>query len=466
MTTDPLEAYGESEDCLFANVWVPKEVTEPLATTVFIHGGGFMIGSGGMPLYWGDKVVGKQRDPAALLVTFNYRLAIFGFYSSQDAGANFGLQDQQLLLRWVQDNIAAFGGDPARITLSGQSAGAMSVLSHLAAPGSRDLFHRALVFSAPGLHYRTPAENAPFVRMVAKAVGCKEAWNITKCMRSKPVSVLQAADPEYMFRLEGPCDNCDNILPWLPVIDGRTLPQAPIDAFRSGSHNKVPTIISSTSNETLAFPPTILRHAVDNELGFLLMLRTLFHDSATDIRQHYAASPDTAKTRDGAFLAGLISTDALFTCYARYVAKLLSAHAPVFLLTFQLPPTHSAMDFDHVCVRGPRGGASCHAADLNFYLPASHRMKNHGAHAGYDTQLEADRAEEFAATFVNFSAGRLGPFGLYSNSSDRSVSFDLEGFSNVTGYHRAHCDFFEGFPDRLWGGSNRAGQDSAETIVV
>merc|ERR1719221_300344 len=131
---------------------------------VFVHGGGFMLRSGSYPAYWGDGVVADRDGLAVLLVTFNYRLAIFGFFSSDDAGANFGFQDQQLLLRWVQQNIAAFGGDPSRVTLFGESAGAMSVVCHLASPGSQGLFHRAIVHSSIGLHYRTPAENAPFVK--------------------------------------------------------------------------------------------------------------------------------------------------------------------------------------------------------------------------------------------------------------------------------------------------------------
>ena len=106
---DPLESYVESEDCLYANVWVPKgKELQPLPVVVFIHGGGFVRNSGATPNFWGDAFVTNEEAPA-ILVTFNYRLGIFGFFSWNGTAANVGFQDQQLLLRWVQQNIRAFG---------------------------------------------------------------------------------------------------------------------------------------------------------------------------------------------------------------------------------------------------------------------------------------------------------------------------------------------------------------------
>lgn len=466
---DPLESYGESEDCLYANVWVPKNVKAPLPVMIFVHGGGFMLRSGSFPPYWGDGIVANRSGPAVLLVTFNYRLAIFGFFSSDEAGANFGLQDQQLLLKWVQENIAAFGGDPSRVTLSGQSAGAMSVVSHLAAPGSAGLFQRAVIHSAVGLHYRSPEENAPFVRTVAKAVGCNWAADLTKCMRSKTAWELKAADiaPEYLFHLFGPCDGCDNILPWLPVVDGKILPQSPVAAFRAGSHNKVPTFISTTRNETLAFTPTILREVADSELAYDLFMRVIFEERAADVRHHYATSPDTAEMKDKALLAGVVSTDAMMTCYTRYVAKVLSAYSPVFLSTFLLPPTASNMPADHICISGPPDGAACHAGDISYFLPNSARMTQR-TRVGYSSPLEASRAEQYATTFINFAHGIQGPLELYSNASDTSAAFDLDGWRRVEGYHKSHCDFFEsaGFPDSPWGGARLVERASAAAVLV
>jgi para-nitrobenzyl esterase len=113
----------------------------------------------------------------------------------------------QMLLRFVRDNIGPFGGDATRVTILGQSAGAMSVVCHLAAPASAGLFARAVAASPVGLWYRTPAENAPFVRTVASALGCSNTANVTACLRSRPAHAISLVDivPEYLFHISSPC---------------------------------------------------------------------------------------------------------------------------------------------------------------------------------------------------------------------------------------------------------------------
>merc|ERR1719277_2625994 len=146
----------------------------------------------------------------------------------------------------------------------------------------------------------------------------------------------------------------------------------------------------------------------------------------------------------------------MITCYSRYVTKLLSAYAPAFLSTFLLPPTASEMATDHICISGPPDGAACHAGDISFFMLSSDRMIQRTG-VGYASQREADLAEEYTGSFINFSHGLEGPFETYSNSSDASVTFDLEGWDRTAGYHKSHCDFLEsiGFPEAPWGGSRR-----------
>jgi len=421
---------------------------------VWIHGGGFMTRTANFPGYWGDGFVTMPEAPV-VLVTFNYRLGIFGFYSSDDAGANFGFQDQQALLRWTRGNIAAFGGDPERVTLTGQSAGAMSVLCHLAAPGSRGLFQRAMASSPVGLHYRSPGENAAFVRTVARAVGCALTSGVTRCLRSKPWRLLKLADiaPEYLVHWRRPCPDCDNFLPWLPVVDGRVLPVSPLRAFRAGEHARVPTILSSTRNETLAFTPRLLMRLADNRLAYELLTSVLFKDRAAEVRQHYARAPDTARTRDGSALLGVVSTDALVTCYVRYAARLLSRHGPAFLSTFLAAPQASEMHLNSLCVLGPPRGATCHAADIAYLLPVSKRMANRTG-VDYRSDAEARLASQYAAAVVGFAAGASGPFEPYAAAGDAGVAWDFGGPGRALGYHAGHCDFLEsiGFAEVPWGG--------------
>eukprot|EP00931_Biecheleriopsis_adriatica_P045980 TRINITY_DN26370_c0_g1_i2.p1 TRINITY_DN26370_c0_g1~~TRINITY_DN26370_c0_g1_i2.p1 ORF type:complete len:558 (-),score=62.59 TRINITY_DN26370_c0_g1_i2:104-1756(-) len=465
---DENESFGESENCLYANVWTPKGIEHPLPVMVWIHGGGFTQRTASFPGYWGDGFV--TNDAPAILVTFNYRLGIFGFYSSEDSGANFGFQDQQELLRWVRLNIAAFGGDKNRILLAGQSAGAMSVVCHIAAPGSQGLFHRAMASSPVGLHYRSPKENIRFVQTVANAVGCRWARNLTKCLRARPARALKAADvvPEYL-NLEGTCLGCVNFLPWLPLVDGTILPQSPLDTIRSGKHSKVPVIVSTVRNETLAFVPTaLLKLADDSRATYRLAMQLAFKSRAAEIERHYASTPDTAHMGETApaLLMGVASTDALMICYARYLIRSLAQHAPAFLSTFMHPPHSSEMHADQVCVQGPPHGATCHAADVTYQLPPSARMTQR-TNIGFQGDGEAKLAQQYTSAIIAFASGNADvPFMQYSNSSDVGTSWDLNGPGKTDGYHKEHCDFLEslGFPESPWGAGNSDAEFATQLV--
>ncbi len=152
-TTQPYNDQTMSEDCLSLNVWTPStlplrsgEAARPVF--VFIHGGGFLSGAGSLHLYDGAQLAAER---GLVVVTFNYRLGVLGFLHQEGRSGNFGLMDQQLALGWVRDHIAGFGGDPARVTLVGESAGAMSVLDQMAAPtaaGAEPLFRQTIAQSS------------------------------------------------------------------------------------------------------------------------------------------------------------------------------------------------------------------------------------------------------------------------------------------------------------------------------
>src|ERR1700739_2524817 len=138
-----------SEDCLYLNIWTPaKTAHDPLPVIVCIYGGGYINGSASMPLYWGDRLAQK----GVIVVTIAYRLGPLGFLalpeltreSPQRSSGNYGLMDQIAALGWIQRNIAAFGGDPKRVTIAGQSSGAMSVSMLMASPRAKGLFQRAI----------------------------------------------------------------------------------------------------------------------------------------------------------------------------------------------------------------------------------------------------------------------------------------------------------------------------------
>ena len=191
-----------SEDCLFVNVWTPRaERAAALPVMVWIHGGAFVIGSGDLPINDGTALARR----GVVVVSFNYRLGPFGFVvhpalereaATPPATANFGLQDQIAALRWVQRHIAAFGGDPKRVTIFGESAGAQSVLALMASPPARGLFQQAIAQSPYGLPSHT--------REQARATGVKLADSLGLPGARASAAQLRAVPAERFAMLEDP----------------------------------------------------------------------------------------------------------------------------------------------------------------------------------------------------------------------------------------------------------------------
>ena len=179
---------SEAEDCLFINVWRPSDVSADakLPVYAFIHGGGFINGSSNQADM--TEIVEKT---GIVGVSFNYRLGALGFFSHPDIAkdsGDFGLMDQQAALRWIQHNIAAFGGDPTRVTIGGEFAGGYSVCAHLAAPGSAGLFAQAMMQSGSCISIPL-AQAQKNARDISDAVGCKGP-DAAQCLRSVPAGKL------------------------------------------------------------------------------------------------------------------------------------------------------------------------------------------------------------------------------------------------------------------------------------
>ena len=180
------------EDCLFLNVWTPDiDPDEPLPVMVWIHGGGFEMGSGSSPLYDGTSFA---RD-GVVLVTLNYRMGAFGFLElsgldpDRAGSGNLGLLDQVTALEWVRDHIAAFGGDPGSVTVFGESAGAMSLSLLLAAPRASGLFHRAIAQSGAAAAARTVAAARADTEEFLAAAGVEDLDGL---LAAEPATLLAA----------------------------------------------------------------------------------------------------------------------------------------------------------------------------------------------------------------------------------------------------------------------------------
>ncbi len=230
-----------SEDCLYLNVWTPADRPDArLPVIVWIYGGGFSNGSASMPLYWGDRLAAK----GAVVVTFGYRVGPFGFLalpeltaeSVRHSSGNYGFMDQIAALGWVQRNIARFGGDPARVTIAGQSAGAASVSILMASPSAKGLFARAIAESGGMFE---PLQLAPNYLLVNAE---REGEAYMRSVGAKSLAGLRALPADAL--LKGKAGEISHA-----VVEPCVLPRSPYDVFAAGDENDVPILIGSNADE-------------------------------------------------------------------------------------------------------------------------------------------------------------------------------------------------------------------------
>ncbi len=240
------------EECLNLNVWTPDPGAAGLPVLVWIHGGSFMNGSGSVGAYDGTAFA---RD-GVVCVTINYRLAAEGFLFLGDDAANLGLLDQLAALRWVQDNIAAFGGDPARVTVAGESAGSMSVTTLLSMPLSQGLFARAIAQSGAGAHSLTAEDGLTVAGYLAETLGVPADRESIKAV---PLDKLVQAASDLVVEVQTNPDPARwgqltlSLLPFAPTVDGTVLPVAPLPGLTAGRGSDVELLIGSNRDEARLF---------------------------------------------------------------------------------------------------------------------------------------------------------------------------------------------------------------------
>ncbi|KAL7637557.1 UNVERIFIED_CONTAM: hypothetical protein RMT77_012285 [Armadillidium vulgare] len=242
---NPLESkpFGK-EDCLYLNIYTskPNRVDASLPVMVFIHGGAFV---GGGSSYYGGKAL---LDEEVVLVIIQYRVGVFGFLSTEDAvvPGNMGLKDQQLALKWVKENIRAFGGDPESVTLLGNSAGGASVQFHMFSPGSKGLFHKAILQSGTSLCPWVMGKNhRKFALETGKSFGCS-----IEDGKEKFLKCLQKIDAEKLVEKASTTSEWGlNPLYDLPNVDGDFLPDSPEVLIREKKYHKVNVMAGKTKDE-------------------------------------------------------------------------------------------------------------------------------------------------------------------------------------------------------------------------
>jgi para-nitrobenzyl esterase len=273
---------GMSEDCLYLNIWTPaKSGNEKLPVMVYYFGGGFQAGDGSEPRYEGESLAGK----GIVTISVNYRLGLFGFMahpeltkeSPHGASGNYALLDQSMALRWVYENIAAFGGDPKKITIAGESAGSIAVSAQMASPLSRDLIAGAIGESGSIL-----GALAPVPRAEAEAAGVKFAGAVG----AKSLAELRAMPAQQLLDASGK----PGVGRFSTTIDGYFFVEPPMATFAAGKQAHVPLLAGWNSMEQGARsvlgkePPTVanLKAAIER----------LYPNNAAEVLREYSATDD------------------------------------------------------------------------------------------------------------------------------------------------------------------------------
>jgi para-nitrobenzyl esterase len=390
------------DDCLNLNVWTPDPGGSGLPVMVWIHGGAFVNGSGAVPDYSGDRFA---RD-GVVCVTINYRLGCDGFLLLDDATPNRGLLDQIAALEWVQENIAAFGGDPGQVTIFGESAGGMSVTTLLSMPKAAGLFRRAIPQSGAG-HHALPAETARIITAeLARRLGVAPTLAEVAAV---PVDRLVATQ----FQLSGDLAmNPDpgrwrevsaNAMAFEPVVDGEILPARPIDGIAAGIGRGVDLLVGTNRDENRLFlVPTGVADVID-DASLALVAGGLGLDAA-----------GLALYRSGASSAGDALADVMTDWFFRIPAiRLAEQHGgEAYMYEFAWPTP----------VLGGRLGA-CHALEIGFVFDT---LDVEGADVLYGSSPPAELAATMHRAWVDFArSGRPG-WDAYDLQTRATMTFDVD----------------------------------------
>ncbi len=317
---------GMGEDCLYLNVWTPaRSANSRLPVLVYIYGGGFIAGDGSEPRYDGESLATK----GIVTVTVNYRLDVFGFFSHPEltresphhSSGNYGLLDQYAALLWVKRNIAAFGGDPNRITIGGESAGSLSVSALMASPLSKDLIAGAIGES--GSYMGAPVSPVP--QADAEQAGVKFAG----ALGATSLTVLRAMTVEQLFQAVGKA----GALRFPSAIGGYFLPQPVRQIYAEGKQAHVPLLVGWNSQESPA--RRVLGDAEPTPENYTNAIRKLYPDHAEEALELYGAAT-ADKVLDN---ATALASDR-FIAYSTWVWSNLAEHTgdkPVFRYYYAHP---------------------------------------------------------------------------------------------------------------------------------
>lgn len=404
-------SFGISEDCLYLSVKAPAEPSaDPAGYPVlfWIHGGAYTQGLGNCALYNGTSFA----QQGVITVVINYRLGAMGFMASASQNGNYGMLDQRMALQWVQDNIKGFGGDPTRVTAAGQSAGAMSVATHMVSPNSKGLFSKGVMESnCLGMPYHTRTSAGINADAMAGYMKCDN--DDIACLKSKTMEeVLDAqanaikVDRKTLFI---------NFLPFAPMVEeGGELPKQPLDAMAVGEFTPMPLLSGTVTDEGVFFVNELFPDSMGKSKYHATVDAIFGMHKAKQIKKMYPMVSD-----DGRDAFSTLATDLIFFCPLRNVTRgmqenLGASVAPTYMYRFK-----HILSFD---VWGPDYsfcyGKVCHGSELPFVFNV---FSSYGKYPGQDISYDPNADEkqlskDMGGAWINFISGSSTDFNPDGNS--------------------------------------------------
>eukprot|EP01062_Namystynia_karyoxenos_P078086 TRINITY_DN798_c0_g2_i2.p1 TRINITY_DN798_c0_g2~~TRINITY_DN798_c0_g2_i2.p1 ORF type:complete len:580 (+),score=164.77 TRINITY_DN798_c0_g2_i2:81-1742(+) len=470
----------DSEDCLFLNVFRPtRRPNRPLPVMVFIHGGSYTTGCSNNYLGW---TMLNQSGHSVVLVTINYRLGEFGFLGGQEiqkqtgdgSSGNFGFQDQRQALRWVQDHIAPFRGDPNRVTIFGESAGAGSVAAHLVSAQSWPLFWQAIMESGAGSVWNSKPLSAAqeAFSALARQTRCAASASPVRCLRALSARELHAAAGQ----IPDAGTDAGRYIQWAPVVDGVELGADVGELFEQGHFKRSATTVLGTNRDEAAFFALggyLNMSSSATEADFDRLLGPWFGSKAAaalpELKELYSAAKYNYPSDMGPYshwwwAVVRAQTDRDFTCPHRRTARAMVAQGSSPLFSYYLVhPSQAAVPGIPGC--GPGSIVVPHASELLYVFACANisvgtPKLDDWSSCRFQAAGEADLASEMAGAWARFAAnghpgavsGVRWPALPDSVPSDRAhLVFDVSTAAGGKGVGLGgpgadlQCDFFDRF---------------------